>query len=222
MTTTTALARIDGLYAGRVKTLWEGKAPSAIDKQAVSGRVVLGQCGLKWDEQADLSVHGGPDKALHHYAADHIATWREELPERAERFRSGGFGENISTTGVTEADLCIGNVIEVGSAVLQVSHGRQPCWKFAAHIGQDDFAYRVRKTGRTGWYYRVLQEGEIGVGDVMFLKTRPQPDWTVERVVCAHFAAQIDRSALEAIAALPELAEVWRRSFQARLQKLAL
>ena len=206
-------APISGLYAGRAAERWDGKPPSAIGKTAVDGRARLGYDGLDGDEQADRSAHGGPDKALHHYPADHIAAWAADLPESADRFRPGGFGENISTTGITEADLCIGDVIEVGGCVIQVSHGRQPCWKFAAHMGREDFAYRVRKTGRTGWYYRVLTPGEVGLCDMMRLVERPQPDWTLARVITAHFDPKLDASIASALADLPELAAAWRADF---------
>src|SRR5690606_20539649 len=121
----------------------------------------LTKTGLCGDEQADLTVHGGTDKALHHYAADHYQVWQAIFPDIAERFVPGGFGENLSTTGIDEETLCIGDVIRIGEAVVQITQGRQPCWKLSAHIGRDDMAARFQKSGRTGWYYRILQEGFI-------------------------------------------------------------
>lgn len=207
------LARVEGVYVGRAVDRWAGKPPSAIGKAPVEDRVWLGPEGFERDEQADRAVHGGRDKALHHYPAEHFTLWRAEVPERDQKFFPGGFGENLSTTGVTEADLCIGDVIGLGDAVIQVSHGRQPCWKLAAHVDQSDMAYRVQKTGRTGWYYRVLEPGEIGHGDEMKLVERVQPEWTLARVIAARFDPRLDPAEAAALAALPELADVWRQAF---------
>lgn len=206
-------ARVDAVYVGAIAQRWEGKPPSAIGKRQVEGRRFLGETGLEGDQQADLSVHGGVDKALHHYAADHYAAFAAEIPEMAAAFKPGAFGENISTLGVTEADLCVGDVLSLGEAQVQVSHGRQPCWKLAAHMAREDMALRVQKTGRTGWYYRVLRPGSIGAGDLLTLEARPRPEWTLARVIAARFDPRLDKEVAAALAELPELAGVWRAAF---------
>ncbi|MEM9725818.1 MAG: MOSC domain-containing protein [Pseudomonadota bacterium] len=208
------LSVVTGLYAGAPEALWPGKPQSAIAKRPVVGRAQLSPEGLDVDAQADRRVHGGVDKALHHYPADHYPVWAEESPDRAERFRAGGFGENISTMGLTERDLCLGDVIAIGDAEVEVSHGRRPCWKLNAHLEQPDLAARMQKNGRTGWYYRVRRPGEIGVGDALILKGRPQPDWPLARVIGALFNPRLTREEAAAAAALPELAEAWRKDFR--------
>ena len=102
--------------------------------------MVLTKTGFKTDQQADLKVHGGLEKAVHHYAADHYSAWRQEVDDEPDIFKPGGFGENISTIGMTENTLCIGDVFRMGTALVQISQGRQPCWKLNA-------PYRVQSNG---------------------------------------------------------------------------
>lgn len=203
--------RIRSVYAGRVETCWMDKPPSAIRKQKVSDRVAVAEHGLTCDAQADLSVHGGPDKALHHYPAEHYQTWRAELGR--EDLHPGGFGENISTTGLTEDTVCIGDVFVLGSAIVQVSQGRQPCWKLNAHTREERMAWFFQKSGRTGWYYRVLSPGTVASGDIATLKQRPQPSWTVKRATAARLTRKVTPAEATELATLPELAEGWRLAF---------
>ncbi|MEM7710483.1 MAG: MOSC domain-containing protein [Pseudomonadota bacterium] len=203
-----ASVTLDGLFAGSVQDLWPGKAPSAIAKSALTGADVT-ETGLEGDAQADLSVHGGPGKALHVYPAEHYAAWRKELGDNP-RFGPGGFGENLSIIGWTEDDVCIGDVWAVGSARLQVSQGRQPCWKLAQHVGDKRMVKMVRKTGRTGWYLRVLETGRIVLGDIVYRMARPQPRVTVARTAAAIFDARTSEDEALALAAVPELDDTWR------------
>ncbi len=203
------------LFAGQVATPWPGKAQSAIGKSECAERQYLTKTGFAEDFQADLVAHGGPEKALHHYASDHYALWREDLGDNA-RFVPGGFGENISTLGLTEADVCIGDVFALGTARVQVSQGRQPCWKLAAHTGEDRMAYLVRKTLRTGWYYRVLEEGEVSPGDAMILMDRAPDAYTVKDVTRAYFDRRLDREEARSLAAIATLYLGWRRVFADR------
>lgn len=207
------LAKVIGLYTGQVAERWDGKPPSAIGKSQVDGGVFLGPLGLEGDEQADLIAHGGPDQALHQYPADHYAFWRETFPEQAAQFVPGAFGENLSAEGMTEADICLGDVIGIGEATVQVTRGRSPCWKLAAHMQQPKLAYLVQKTCRTGWYYRVLQPGEIRQGDALRLLERPQPDWPMDRAIAARFNPRLDSRLAAELAAIPEAAEKWRQDF---------
>lgn len=205
-------ATIEGLFVGRARDRWKGKPPSAILKQRADGTLALTETGFEGDEQADLTVHGGPEKAVHHYPADHYATWRAELGDQAA-FAAGGFGENISTTGLTEKDVCIGDVFRLGRAVVQICQGRQPCWKLSAHTDEPRMAQLVQKTGRTGWYYRVIRTGLVAQGGHFELLERPQPDWSVRRVTLARFDPALDQQTAIAIASLPELSEGWRAAF---------
>lgn len=203
--------RIDNIFAGKVETLWNGKPPSAIGKRPVVGRVALATLGLECDAQADLTVHGGPAKALHHYPSEHYPVWCAEL-NRVDLI-PGGFGENIATIGLTEDSVCIGDIFSIGSAKVQISQGRQPCWKLNAHTGEDHMAWRFQDTGRTGWYYRVLEPGAFEVGDSLTLTERPCPDWTVRRVTNARLTRQIEPTDAATLAALVELAQGWRAAF---------
>ncbi len=205
-------ARIDGLYVGKVADRWPGKPPSAIQKDIVAGPQDIGPHGFVRDAQADLAVHGGADKAIHHYAFDHYAAWEAE-GLLAQATTAAAFGENISTIGLTEDNLCIGDILQLGSATVQISQGRQPCWKLARHTGQDKMPYLFQKTGRTGWYYRVLEKGTVAVGDKISLIERPQPNWTVRKVTQARLTKRIAPAEAAQLADMPELADRWRAAF---------
>ncbi|MEQ8291159.1 MAG: MOSC domain-containing protein [Roseovarius sp.] len=203
---------IENVFAGTVKERWSGKPPSAIGKQPVPGRAQIAMLGLTVDQQADLEVHGGPDKALHHYPADHYAAWRTELGR--EDLLPGSYGENLSTNGLTEKTVCIGDVFRVGTAEVQVSQGRQPCWKLNAHVGETKLAHLFQKTGRTGWYYRVLLPGEVAAGGSLSLIERLHPDWSVERVTAARLTREVRPEEAAILARLSGMAERWRKAFE--------
>lgn len=207
----TAPVVVTGLFAGQVQDRWSGKPPSAIGKRPVTGRVAVTDAGLANDAQADLSVHGGPDKALHHYPGEHYVAWRHGLGR--SDLEPGGVGENLSTTGLTEDAVCIGDVFALGTARVQISQGRQPCWKLNAHTGDDRMAWRFQTTGRTGWYYRVLSPGEAGIGDEIALIERPCPDWSVAEVTRARLTRRVSRNDALTLSGLPELAVGWREAF---------
>jgi len=207
-------ATVTGLYVGKTENRWLGKPPSAIAKHPVEGPLKLGPVGFEEDKQADLAVHGGEEKALHHYAADHYEFWKSEFPEFSDCCRPGGFGENISTTGVVEGDLCIGDILKLGTALVQVNQGRQPCWKLNAHTGNHKMAYRFQKTGRTGWYYRVLETGQVQVGDQTKLVERLNSEWPLDKVIAARFDPALSKSDADALVALPQLSQRWRDAFK--------
>ena len=211
------LTVISGLFIGKVEKHWPDKPESAIDKQFVSGSQKLGFVGFEEDSQADLTVHGGREKAVHHYSAEHYDFWKKKFPEFAHRFSPGGFGENISTTGMDEKNLCIGDILELGTAVVQISQGRQPCWKLNAHIGNNKMVAHFQKSGFTGWYYRVLEVGEVKVGDVINLVERPNEDWPLEKVINARFNRNIPHKDAESLASLPQLANGWRKAFDKKM-----
>ncbi|MCU0842501.1 MAG: MOSC domain-containing protein [Thiobacillaceae bacterium] len=205
------------LNAGRVRPLGREGLPSGIDKRPVEGALRIGLTGLAGDEQADRQHHGGPDKALHHYPAEHYDRWRAELPDRAALFHIGGFGENLSTRGLTEESACLGDVWRLGGAVLQISQGRQPCRRLDLRFDRPDMVARVRESGRSGWYYRVVEEGAAGPGDVLVLLERPHPEWPLDRLARVLFGAQRDRAALGILAGLPRLSAGWRERAARRL-----
>src|SRR5690606_20282838 len=122
------------------------------------------------------------DKAVHIYARDHYAAWRRELPHRAASLVPGGFGENLVVPGIDETAPCLGDRLRLGSAIVEVSQGRQPCWKLSIRFNQTDMPRRVQDSGRTGWYFRVLEEGEVEAGCMLTLLDRPHPAWTIARI----------------------------------------
>lgn len=210
--------QLQALLVGQIQAFGPEGQPSAIRKHAVTDLLKVTVFGLEGDAQADLKHHGGPDKALHHYPLDHYALWRNDLPEQADLFMPGGFGENLSTSFLTEENVCLGDIFTLGSAVVQVSQGRKPCWKLNARFGVADMAQRVQDTGRTGWYYRVLEEGDVAVGEPLTLVERPCPDWPLSRLWRVLNQSPIDREALAEVAALEVLAPGWRETARKRLE----
>lgn len=208
--------KIIGLFAGKVELLWDDRLQTAIRKKPVSGSVRLTEEGLEGDEQADREAHGGPDQAIHHYAADHIPFWLSEFPELADTLKPGCFGENVSTVGLDETNLCLGDVLTMGSATVQVRQGRQPCWKLDMYIGHSDIANAFVNTGKTGWYYRVLESGWVSTNDFMTVVSRPEPDWSIATVIAARFNAHLDLAVARALSELTHLSADWRAHFAAR------
>ncbi len=219
----TTPARIESLQAGRVQPLGTGDHLSGIDKHTVSGSVGVSTTGIEGDEQADRKHHGGPEMAVHHYPLEHYDAWRREYPSKANLFATGGaFGENISARGMTEENVHIGDVYRVGTARLQVSQARQPCWKLNVRFGIDGMALRVQESGRTGWYYRVLEPGQLARGNVFELIDRPRPAWPLSRLLRYLFAEPLAYDLLEELAGIPELSPGWRRLFRHRIDSGAV
>lgn len=205
-------AQIGGILLGSIQDRWEGKAPSAIQKDRVPGPQAITQTGFSEDAQADLTVHGGEEKAIHHYALDHYAAWQDE-GHMAAGTVPAAFGENITATGLTEENLCVGDILKLGTATVQISQGRQPCWKLGLHTGNEKMPYLFQKTGRTGWYYRVLETGAAEAGDRITLIERRNPDWSVLRVTRARLTRRVPRKDAETLAGLADLASGWRQAF---------
>lgn len=203
---------VGSMFAGSPRPLGPRGALSSILKSPIVGPWTITTGGLVGDSQADTANHGGPDKALHHYPHEHYATWASDLPELAAALADvPAFGENISTRGITEETVCIGDIYAVGSVRLQIAQGRQPCWKLNARFGVADMAYRVQKTGRTGWYYRVLTPGRIEPNSAIKLDDRPQPEWPLSRLIALLYTRTAAFDELAAMSELPELAEGWRK-----------
>lgn len=206
------------VLAGGLAPLGPKAVLSGIAKAPIAAPAWLGANGLEGDAQGDRRVHGGAEKALLHYALDHYPEWRAEIGDAPPLARPGAFGENISTSGLTESTVAIGDIFRLGGARVQVSQLRQPCWKLNARFGVADMARRVQNTGRSGWYYRVLEEGRVAPEDEMELLDRPAPEWTVSRLQRIFYRDTMNRSELEAIAALPFLPEKIRGRARQRLE----
>lgn len=209
---------LNGLMTGKTIPLGPRCVPSGIAKTQVHAKVRLTRTGFIGDEQGDTVRHGGPEKAVHHYPFDHYSTWAKELDGHEVLARPGAFGENISTIGLTEGDVAVGDVFQLGTATIEISQGRQPCWKLNQRFTRADMAKSVQSTGRTGWYYRVLIEGDVGPDDHLTLIDRQSPSWTIERIWRLFYVDPLNRHELEAVVELPALAENWRTHAARRLK----
>lgn len=198
------------VLVGRVQALGVGRRKSAIDKRPAPPPWRIRPEGLEDDRQANRTHHGGPEKALHHYPFDHYPLWRDEIGAQPLLTAPGAFGENLSTEGWTESNMCVGDMVRFGAALLQVSQGRQPCLTLNLRFGLSDMALRVQKSGRAGWYYRVIEPGVADAGDALQLVARPRPDWPLVRLNRLLYVDRLNRALLTEMAALPELAENWR------------
>jgi len=211
---------VDHVLVGQPVPFGPNGEPSAIDKRPVPGPVPVTATGLGGDGQGDRRHHGGAEKAVHQYPRDHYAAWAAKDPTLAPRLQApGAFGENVSAQGLTEDGVCIGDVFRLGSAVVQVSQARQPCWRLNVRFATRRMARAVQATGRTGWYYRVLEPGELSPGDALALLERPRPEWPLSRLLDVLYRDRLNREALAAMAALPELAESWRSLAARRLER---
>ena len=198
---------------------FRGDEPSAIGKLPVPDRVAVGPMGLAGDEQADRTVHGGIDKAIHHYPADHYGWWREYLGDAPLLDAPGAFGENISTAGLDEENVFLGDRFRLGTALVEVTQARQPCWKLDHRFQAKGVMAQVVKTRRTGWYYRVLEAGQVRAGDTLDLVERPYPEWPLASLFALLIGGEAKdrRTDLRALRDVPILAETWK----ARRAKLA-
>ena len=143
---------------------WRGKTVrTSIFKAPVSGRIRVNGLNLQGDQQSDLAVHGGIDKAVYAYPSEHYAFWRNELPDA--EFPWAAFGENLTTEGLLENEVRIGDRLRAGSAEFAVTQPRMPCFKLGIRFNRPDMVKRFMRSGRTGFYLAVLQEGEVAAGD---------------------------------------------------------
>ena len=198
----------------RGANVWSGIRKHPVTTEAV---VWLSELNLSGDGQADLSVHGGPDKAVYAYPSEHLDPWRDEL---GEALGPAPFGENLSTIGVLESDVRIGDVWSWEDAVLQVCQPRWPCFKLAIHRGRADVQASMRRSGRTGWYLRVLDPGEVPVaGPIEVVQVDPA-GITVEDAHLSMGDVHLDdRDATQAVADHPALAPQWREPLLDRLDR---
>lgn len=203
---------VDAVLAGCAAPFGDKGEPSAIAKTPCDAEVTIGPFGIQGDEQADLVHHGGVDKAIHHYPHDHYTFWQKILGDHPLLDRYGAFGENVATSGLTECELCIGDRFRLGTALVEVSQGRQPCWKLGHRFGETKVPACVVATGRSGWYYRVIESGKLRANDTLELLDRPYPQWTVEHVfrLLIGGGAKKQPKLVRELAALDVLAENWR------------
>ncbi len=190
-----------------------GAVLTAIFKEPVDGRVALRRNNLAGDRQADLTVHGGRDKAVYAYPHEHYSYWRDELGETEIPF--GMFGENLTTEGITEDRIHIGDTVRIGSAVLRVTQPRMPCYKLALRFGRPDMVKRFWRSGRSGFYFSVVEEGDIGAGDAIELITEDPGQVSVAAVGELARAGTPDPELLRRALASP-LKGGWKEQLQER------
>jgi MOSC domain-containing protein YiiM len=185
---------------------------SAIWKTPVAGPVHAGPLGLAGDAVANRKVHGGPDQAVLMYAAAHYPHWELELGRGME---PGAFGENLTVEGLDEDGVCIGDVLEIGPVHLEVSQPRQPCATLARRHQVPDMIALVRRNGRSGWYLRVVLEGNLEAGETIRLLDRPNPAWTVRRAARTMLDRHRRPEDAEELARCRGLSDGWRRQLAA-------
>jgi MOSC domain-containing protein YiiM len=191
---------------------------TGIFKVPVAGRVMLRTLNLDGDRQADLSVHGGPSKAVYVYPSEHYDYWKQELPEMELPW--GMFGENFTSAGLFESELNIGDKFRVGSAVVMVTEPRMPCYKLGIKFGRSDIVKRFLASERTGFYFAVLQESEVGVGDPIELIEGNKHSVQVSDITRLYTREKHNVGLLRRAIAVEALPESWKSYFQHRLEKL--
>lgn len=201
------------------EVIYKGKTvTTGIFKEPVEGRIRLRTLNLDGDRQADLSVHGGLSKAAYAYPIEHYEYWREQYP--GVDLPWGMFGENFTTEGLREDSVNIGDRFRIGSAEVMVTEPRLPCYKLAAKFGRDDIIKRFLHSGRTGFYFAVMQEGEVGTGDGIELVSRDEHSVTVADITRLYVREKDDVGTLRRAVQVTALPESWRVYFGKRLEKL--
>ena len=213
-------SKIDHVFAGGLGLLKPEGQRTGIFKRRHTGPVRVAQQGIVGDQHGDTRVHGGPEKAVHQYAAQNYERLAQAFPDSAPELMAGSLGENISAFGLSEFNVHIGDVFRVGSAVLQVSQPRSPCWKINHRFDAEHMSMFVAKERITGWYYRVIQPGFIEAGDPIELLERHTERFSIDQfwqVQLSHRPVIDDLLALTTVAGL---AEDWKRRLGERAKWL--
>jgi MOSC domain-containing protein YiiM len=199
------------------EVVWKGMTvQTAIFKAPVAGAVAIRELNLAGDQQADLAVHGGSEKAVYGYPAEHYEYWRGQLPDIS--FSWGAFGENLTTEGLWEDTLCIGGLFRVGSAVLQVTQPRMPCYKLQLRFNRDDMIKRFLVTGRSGFYFSVIDPGDVGAGSKVEVLDRDPHSVTVADIVSLYLGQRRDPELLQRAMNVTSLPENWKTQLLLRAQ----
>jgi len=201
------------------EVVWKSRTVmTGIFKEAVAGRVAVRLLNLEGDRQADLTVHGGPEKAVYAYPAEYYSFWREQFPEMDLPW--GMFGENLTVEGLLDETVHIGDRFQVGSAHLVVTQPRLPCYKLGLKFGRDDILKRFLQSGLTGFYFAVLKEGEVGAGDLIRLLHRDEHQVKVTDITRLYRQDKHNLDLLQRVLAVEALPKGWRDYFLQRLTQL--
>jgi MOSC domain-containing protein YiiM len=211
--------RLVSIQVGRPREIeWRGETlRTSIFKDPVAGPVRVHEFNLAGDEQSDLSVHGGFAKAVYAYPSEHYPHWREELP--GVELPWGAFGENLTTEGLGEGSLRIGDRLGIGSGEFLVTQPRMPCFKLGIRFGRPDMVKRFQRSGRSGFYLAVLRQGSIAPGDPIRLLSQAEASLSVAEVARLYTADDADPDLLRRASELAALPEGWREHFRSRLQE---
>ena len=207
---------VDALCAGKAVP-FKGSEQSAFAKLPVSGPVAILSSGLAGDEQADRKHHGGPDMALHLYPTDHRTFWQQQIGEHPLLQAPGAFGTNLAVSNIDEAQVHIGDQFRLGTALIEISQTRKPCWKIEHRFGHKKMVAAIISSGNSGWYFRVLEEGSTSAGDVLKRVAIGDQDWSVSRVFSTLFGSKASQQDFKALASLEKLSADHRARAQKRL-----
>jgi len=217
--------QVVALHAGKVRNVgttgsgewWDKDWQTGFFKTPHHEALWLGYEGFRGDEQADRRYHGGSEKAVCVYSAEHYPYWEEILAIAG--LPHGAFGENLTVSGMSETMACIGDRFSLGGAEVQISQPRQPCWKLARRWQVKDLALQVEQTGFTGYYFRVLRHGAVRAGDELLLLERPFPEWTIGRCNQIMHHTKSDAESARALAEVPLLSASWKDGLWLRAGK---
>ncbi|UTV29589.1 MOSC domain-containing protein [Photobacterium atrarenae] len=190
---------------------------TAIDKMPTTERIYLSETGLAGDECAEKRFHGGTERALHQYPAEHYAYWREKYGIE-KNWQAPGMGENLSTEGMTEDTVCLGDRYQWGEAIIEVSQPRSPCFKLNQRWNIEKFSVDMQDISRCGWLYRVIQPGYVSVSDPLKLIAREPNTMTLREVCDIYFGDPLNRDALLRLKAQSKLSQSWTRTLDKRLE----
>lgn len=202
------------VYVGKIRQ-YQGGQPSAIAKYQVQGELQLLVTGLSDDEQAEKKIHGGPARALCHHPREHYPVWQREFPELAERFNAPAFGENLSTLGMTEHDVYMGDIYRWGQALIQVTQPRSPCFKLNFHFPIGNLSALMQQSGRVGWLYRVIAPGVVSTEEPLVLASRLSEVSVYEAAAIA-WHLPFDDEQYHRLLSVAGLSSSWSKTLQTR------
>ena len=199
------------------EVIWKNiTVQTSIFKEPVAGVVAVRELNLAGDQQADLTVHGGSEKAVYAYPAEHYEYWRKQLSDVSLSW--GAFGENLTTAGLWEDTLCIGDILRVGSAVLQITQPRMPCYKLQLRFNRDDIIRRFLVSGRSGFYFSVIDPGDVDAGSKVEVLDRDPHGVTVTDIVSLYLGHRRDPELLRRAMNVTSLSENWKTQLLLRAQ----
>ncbi|WP_070965810.1 MOSC domain-containing protein [Vibrio sonorensis] len=206
---------LNGVYRGKIAQRFGMR--TAMDKTSTEETIFLSKTGLEGDECAEQRFHGGPERALHQYPAEHYSYWLERFEIDVD-WKPCGMGENMSSEGMLETNVCIGDQYQWGDAIIEVSQPRSPCFKLSKRWGIEDFAVTMQEISRCGWLYRVIKEGQVSVKQPVELIHRPDNAMTIKQVCDIYFGDPLNKEGLSLLLNQPHLSDSWRSKVEERLE----